>query len=81
MNLCNPNLSFWMMIINILEPQKGDLFVGREEKIKELKEKIGDNGIVVVKGDRGIGKTNLMTVVNESLKSEKKDSYLPKFDR
>lgn len=63
------------MIINILEPQKGDRFVGREEK-KELKEKIGENGVVVVKGDRGIGKTNLMVVVDEFLKSEKKDSYL-----
>jgi AAA+ ATPase superfamily predicted ATPase len=50
------------MIINILEPQKGEHFVGRWEKIKELKEKIGNNGIVVVKGDRGIGKTNPLVI-------------------
>ncbi|MCZ7401974.1 MAG: tetratricopeptide repeat protein [Candidatus Methanoperedens sp.] len=60
----------------ILEPQHGDRFVGRWEKIKELKEKIRDNGIVVLKGDRGIGKTNLMVVVDESSKKEGKDSHL-----
>jgi tetratricopeptide (TPR) repeat protein len=62
--------------MKILEPQHGDRFVGRWKTIKELKEKIRDNGIVVVKGDRGIGKTNLMVVVNESSKREGKDSHL-----
>lgn len=53
--------------MKILEPQQKNHFVGREQEIKELKENIRDNSIVVVKGSRGIGKTNLMMVVKEDL--------------
>jgi tetratricopeptide (TPR) repeat protein len=59
----------------ISDPQYGDNFVGRGEKINELKEKIENNGIVVITGDRGIGKTNLMLVAMEELKKEKKECH------
>ena len=55
----------------ILDPQYGDNFVGRGEKINELKEKIEHKGVVVVTGDRGIGKTNLTLVVEKATKEEK----------
>ena len=55
----------------ILEPQYGSDFIGRGEKIDELKEKIEDSGFVIVTGDRGIGKTNLTLVVEEALNEEK----------
>ncbi len=61
----------------ISDPQYGDNFVGRGEKINELKEKIENNGIVVITGDRGIGKTNLMLVVKEAI-NEKKAGFLKK---
>jgi len=61
--------------MEILEEQYGDRFVGRWEKIKELKSKIRDNRIVVVKGDRGIGKTNLMWVVHKTLENEGKECH------
>jgi tRNA A37 threonylcarbamoyladenosine biosynthesis protein TsaE len=50
----------------ISDPQYGDNFVGRGEEINELKEKIENNGIVVITGDRGIGKTNLTLVVEKA---------------
>jgi len=59
----------------ILDPQYGDNFVGREEKVEELKKEIKKNGIVVIKGDIGIGKTNLMLVAMEELKKEKKKCH------
>ena len=62
-------------VLEILEEQYGDRFIGRGEKIKELKAKIRDNHIVVVKGNRGIGKTNLMRVVYKTLKEEGKDCH------
>ncbi len=62
-------------MMEILEEQYGDRFVGRWEKIKELKAKIRDNRIVVVKGNRGIGKTNLMRVVHKTLESEGKECH------
>ncbi|NOR78455.1 MAG: tetratricopeptide repeat protein [Methanophagales archaeon] len=55
----------------ISDPQYGDNFVGRGEKIDELKEKIENNEIVVITGDRGIGKTNLTLVVEKATKEEK----------
>nr|CBH37274.1 hypothetical protein, containing tetratricopeptide repeats [uncultured archaeon] len=55
----------------ISDPQYGDNFVGRGEKINELKEKIENNGIVVITGDRGIGKTNLTLIVENATKEEK----------
>ena len=61
----------------ISDPQYGDNFVGRGEEIKELKEKIENNGIVVVTGDRGIGKTNLTFVVEEAI-NEKKAGFVKK---
>ena len=64
-------------MIRILDPQYGDSFVGREEEIKELKEKIENNGIVVIIGDRGIGKTNLTLVVEVAI-NEKKAGFLKK---
>ena len=62
--------------MKILDPQYGDNFVGRGEKIKEFKEKIENNGIVVVTGGRGIGKTNLMKVVEEDFKKRKECHYI-----
>ncbi|NAT10912.1 hypothetical protein C4E22_05120 [ANME-1 cluster archaeon AG-394-G06] len=61
----------------ISDPQYGDNFVGRGEKINELKEKIENNGIVVITGERGIGKTNLTFVVEEAI-NEKKAGFLKK---
>jgi len=61
----------------ISDPQYGDNFVGRGEEINELKEKIEKNGVVVVTGDRGIGKTNLTFVVEEAI-NEKKVGFLKK---
>jgi tetratricopeptide (TPR) repeat protein len=62
--------------MKILDPQYGNNFVGREEETKELKEKIENNGIVVIKGGRGIGKTNLMKVVEEDSKKRKECHYI-----
>ena len=62
-------------MMEILEEQYVDRFVGREKKIEELKAKIWDNHIVVVKGNRGIGKTNLMWVVHKALETEGKDCH------
>jgi tetratricopeptide (TPR) repeat protein len=61
----------------ILDPQYGNDFVGRGDKIDELKEKIKDNGFIIVTGDRGIGKTNLTLVVEEAL-NEVKAGFLKK---
>jgi len=58
-------------MIKILDPQCGDNFVGRGEENKELKEKIENNGIVVITGDRGIGKTNLTFVVEKVINKNK----------
>ena len=55
----------------ISDPQYGDNFVGRGEKIK-------NNGIVVITGDRGIGKTNLTFVVEKAMKEEKTWVFLKK---
>ena len=55
----------------ISDPQYGDNFVGRGEKIK-------NNGIVVITGDRGIGKTNLTFVVEKATKEEKAWVFLKK---
>lgn len=57
-------------------PQYGDNFVGRVEEIKELKEKIENKGIVVVTGDRGIGKTNLIKVVEKDFEKQKECHYI-----
>jgi AAA+ ATPase superfamily predicted ATPase len=62
----------------ISDPRYGDNFVGRGEKIDELKEKIENNGIVVITGDRGIGKTNLMLVVKEDMEKEKEFHHISK---
>jgi len=62
--------------MKILDPQYGNNFVGREEEIKELKEKIVNNGIVVIKGDRGIGKTNLIKVVEKAFEKQKECHYI-----
>jgi tetratricopeptide (TPR) repeat protein len=60
----------------ISDPQYGDNFVGRGEEINELKEKIEHNAIVVVTGDRGIGKTNLMLAVKEDMGKEKECHFV-----
>jgi len=62
----------------ISDPQYGDNFVGRGEEINELKEKIENNEIVVITGDRGIGKTNLTLVVEKAMKEEKAWVFLKK---
>ncbi|KAF5428402.1 Tetratricopeptide (TPR) repeat [Candidatus Methanophagaceae archaeon] len=64
-------------MIKILDPQYGDNFVGRGEEVKELKEKIENSGIVVITGDRGIGKTNLTFVVEKAI-NENKAGFLKK---
>lgn len=61
--------------MDILTPQYGTNFVGRENEINEFSVKISDSSIVVVKGDRGIGKTNLMRVLAKKLKNEGKKCY------
>lgn len=61
--------------MDILTPQYGANFVGREIEINELFVKISDSSIVVVKGDRGIGKTNLMCVLIKKLEIEGKKCY------
>ncbi len=63
-------------MLKILDPQYGNDFIGREEKIKELKRKVEKNGIVVVTGDRGIGKTNLILVVKEDMGKEKECHFV-----
>lgn len=59
--------------MKILEPQYGDHFIGRDEEIIDLKNKIGSNGIMVLVGNRGVGKTNLMHVIVKDLKKGGKD--------
>jgi tetratricopeptide (TPR) repeat protein len=63
-------------MIRILDPQYGDNFVGRGAEINEFKEKIENNGIVVVTGDRGIGKTNLIKVVERDIEKQKECHYI-----
>jgi len=61
--------------MDILTPQYEANFVGREIEINELFRKINDSSIVVVKGDRGIGKTNLMCVLFKKLMYQEKKCY------
>jgi tetratricopeptide (TPR) repeat protein len=63
-------------MMRILDPQYGDDFVGRGKKVKELKGKIENNRIVVVTGNRGIGKTNLTLVVKEDMGKEKECHFV-----
>lgn len=62
--------------MKILEPQYGENFVGRDYEIQQLKMKIRRNGVVIVTGDRGIGKTNLMKNLKEFFKNETMCYYL-----
>jgi tetratricopeptide (TPR) repeat protein len=62
--------------MKILEPQYGADFVGRDYEIHELKRKIRNNGVVVVTGDRGIGKTNLIKILQEFFKKETECYYI-----
>ncbi|VVB92239.1 Photosystem I assembly protein Ycf3 [uncultured archaeon] len=57
--------------MKISELRYGDNFVGRDYEIQELKTKIRNNGLVVVTGDRGIGKTSLMIILNNFFEREK----------
>ena len=61
--------------MKILEPKYGKNFLGREGDIEDFQQKIRNNEIVVLKGNRGIGKTNLMLVLNEKFKSEGKNCH------
>ena len=63
-------------MIEILKLQYEDNFVGREEETKELKEKIEKNGIVVITGGRGIGKTNLIKVVEKDFENQKECHHI-----
>jgi len=63
-------------MIEILKLQYDDNFVGREEETKELKEKIEKNGIVVITGGRGIGKTNLIKVVEKDFENQKECHHI-----
>ncbi|RLI80081.1 hypothetical protein DRP05_01885 [Archaeoglobales archaeon] len=65
--MCEIFLTINMVILN---PKFGEDFIGREKEIEELKEKIEKSGIVVVTGDRGVGKTILIHVVKELLEKE-----------
>jgi len=62
-------------MIKLPDPQFGDQFVGRDSEIQKLKQEIFDNRIVVVVGNRGIGKTNLMHVVKTDLTREGQNCY------
>lgn len=62
--------------MKILEPQYGKYFVGRGYEIEELKRKIRVNGVVVVTGDRGIGKTNLIKIIKQFFEKEKDCHYI-----
>jgi len=62
--------------MKILEPQYGANFVGRDFEIHELKSKIRNNGVVIVTGDRGIGKTNLMKILEGFFKMETECYYI-----
>ena len=59
--------------MKILEPQYGDNFVGRNEEIDDFRNKIRSNGVIVLDGNRGVGKTNLMHVVMKKMEKEGKD--------
>ena len=63
-------------MIEILKLQYDDNFVGREEETKELKEKIEKNGIVVITGGRGIGKTNLIKVIEKDFENQKECHHI-----
>ncbi|NQE04972.1 Photosystem I assembly protein Ycf3 [ANME-1 cluster archaeon GoMg1] len=63
-------------MIEILKLQYDDNFVEREEETKELKEKIEKNGIVVITGGRGIGKTNLIKVVEKDFENQKECHHI-----
>ncbi|MCK4797936.1 MAG: ATP-binding protein, partial [Spirochaetes bacterium] len=62
--------------MKILETQYGGDFVGRKYDIEEGKKKIRDHGVVVLTGNRGIGKTNLMRVLEEFFKYERECHYI-----
>ena len=62
--------------MKILETQYGEDFVGRDFEVQDLKRKIRNNGVVVLTGNRGIGKTNLMRVLEEFFKQERKCHYI-----
>lgn len=62
--------------MKILETQYGEDFVGRDTEVQDLKSKIRNNGVVVLTGNRGIGKTNLMRVLEEFFKDERECHYI-----
>ena len=62
--------------MKILETQYGEDFVGREYDIEEGKKKIRENGVVVLTGNRGIGKTNLMRVLERFFKDYRECHYI-----
>ncbi len=62
--------------MKILEPQYEEHFVGRDYEIQELKGKIRNNGVVVLTGERGIGKTNLMKVLKKFFDIETECYYI-----
>ena len=62
--------------MKILETQYGKDFVGRDIEVQDLKKKIRNNGVVVLTGNRGIGKTNLMRVLEDFFKKERGCHYI-----
>lgn len=63
-------------MIDISKIQFGEDFVGRDIELQDLKRKIQNNGVVVLTGDRGIGKTNLMRVLEEFFKQYRECYYI-----
>lgn len=55
----------------IQELQLRENFVGRDSEIKQLKGKIERNGVVVLTGERGIGKSSLMEALVDIFDQEK----------
>ncbi len=63
------------MIARVFRPHYGSEFVGRDTEINELKIRIRKYGIVVVSGERGIGKTNLVKVALKDFEKDKRSCH------
>lgn len=62
--------------MKIFEPQYGEHFVGRDYEIQEFKKKIRTNSVTILTGERGIGKTNLMKILEFFFQKEKECHYI-----
>ncbi|MFZ3165998.1 MAG: tetratricopeptide repeat protein [Candidatus Methanoperedens sp.] len=62
--------------MEILDSQCGEHFVGRDCELQELKKKIRTNRVTILTGDRGIGKTNLMEVLEKFFEDYSECHYI-----